>query len=176
MTIPRPPAAVRRAHHYRLPLLLLLLTLLFPAGAAAHALHYRVDEQGISARFFYAADQPVSYAQYEIFGPGDTLVYKQGRTDRQGFVSFWPDRPGTWIIKIRDDSEHGMHGQDIEIEIGEGLRLESYQKPLVANHLAAFMGISVILFLYSLWVQWSHRRRAGFSGPGGADRASHKDR
>ena len=67
--------------------------------ATAHTVNYQVENKGISARIFYSPDDPASYSQYEIFGPGDTIPHQKGRTDRNGFVSFLPDRQGKWIIK-----------------------------------------------------------------------------
>ncbi|WP_035271740.1 hypothetical protein [Desulfonatronum thiodismutans] len=135
-------------------ILALLLCLLFPAAtASAHGMHYRVDEKGVSVRFFYTQTDPASYSTYEIFGPDETIPHKTGRTDKNGFVSFLPDKAGTWTVSVAGESDHGLHPKTVTVEIGEGLFVDSYKKPLVAEYLTAFMGLSVILFLYSLWVQ-----------------------
>lgn len=129
-----------------------LYFLCLAASVSAHGIHYRVNDKGISARFFYSQNNPASYTQYEIFGPGDSIAHKTGRTDKNGFASFLPDRAGKWVIKVFGESDHGMHGKTVEITVNDGLFLESYKKPFVAQHITAFVGLSLILFLFSLWV------------------------
>ena len=137
----------------------LMLLLLTYSGAEAHSIHYRVENKGISVRVFYAADDPASYSSYEILGPGDTIPHQKGRTDRNGFVSFLPDRQGKWAIKVYGESEHGMHRVQIEVNVKENLFMESFKKPLVAQYTRAFVGISIILFLFSLWVLLKRRKK-----------------
>ena len=136
-------------------ILALAFCLLLPiATASAHGMYYRVDEHGVSVRFFYTQTDPASYSPYEVFGPEDTIPHKTGRTDKNGFVSFLPDRAGTWTVTVSGESDHGLHPKTVTIEIGEGLFVDSYKKPLVAEYLTVFMGLTMILFLYSLWVQF----------------------
>ena len=136
---------------------LLLMTL----GAEAHSIQYQVENKGISVRVFYSADDPASYSQYEIFGPGDTITHQKGRTDKNGFVSFLPDRPGKWHIKIWGESDHGYHGAQIEVEVNKGLFMESFKKPLVATYTKAFVGVSLILAFFGAWALLKTRKRAG---------------
>ena len=119
--------------------------------AMAHSVHYQVENKGVSARVFYAPDDPASYSQYEIFGPGDKIPHQKGRTDKNGFVSFLPDRPGKWLIKVWGESDHGYHGAQIEVEVNKSLFMESFKKPLVAKYTKAFVGISLILAFFGLW-------------------------
>lgn len=128
-----------------------LLLLLIYSGAEAHAVHYQVENRGISARIFYAEDDPVSYSSYEIFGPGDKIPHQKGRTDKNGFVSFLPDRKGNWVIKIYGESEHGMHGAQVVVDVNENLFMDSFRKPLVAKYTKAFVGISFLLALFGFW-------------------------
>lgn len=128
-----------------------LLLLLMYSGAKAHSVHYQVENKGISVRVFYAEDDPASYSSYEIFAPGDKIPHQKGRTDRNGFVSFLPDRKGKWLINVYGESEHGMHGARIEIDVNESLLMESFKKPLVAKYTKAFVGISFLLALFGLW-------------------------
>jgi len=119
--------------------------------AIAHSVHYNVENKGISARIFYSENDPASYSQYEIFGPGDTVPHQKGRTDRNGFVSFLPDRPGIWIINVHGESEHGLHGAQIKVEVNKSLFMESFKKPIVATYTKLFVGISFILCLFGIW-------------------------
>ncbi|MFA4915260.1 MAG: hypothetical protein WC560_01135 [Syntrophales bacterium] len=119
--------------------------------AMAHSVHYQVENRGVSARVFYAKDDPASYSSYEIFSPGEKIPHQKGRTDRNGFVSFLPDRKGKWLIKVYGESEHGMHGAQIVVNINENLFMDSFKKPLVAQYTKAFVGISFLLAIFGLW-------------------------
>lgn len=134
--------------------LITTITLLLPlihSGAEAHSIHYQVENKGISVRVFYAADDPASYSSYDIFGPGDKIPHQKGRTDKNGFVSFLPDRAGIWLIKVWGESDHGYHGAQIEVNVNEGMFMESFKKPLVATHTKLFVGISFILGIFGIW-------------------------
>jgi nickel transport protein len=133
--------------------------ILMISGAEAHSVQYQVENKGISVRVFYSADDPASYSQYEIFGPGDTITHQKGRTDRNGFVSFLPDRPGKWLIKVWAESDHGYHGAQIEVKVNKSLFMESFKKPLVARYTKAFVGISFILALFGAWALFRTRNR-----------------
>jgi nickel transport protein len=128
-----------------------IILLLILSEAEAHTVHYRVENKGISVRVFYAEDDPASYSSYEIFGPRDKIPHQKGRTDRNGFVSFLPDRQGKWIIKVHGESEHGMHSAQIEVNVNENLFMDSFKKPLVAQYTKAFVGISFLMAIFGLW-------------------------
>jgi len=113
---------------------------LWSGDVAAHTINYQVENRGVSARVFYAGDEPASYSQYEIFGPGDKIPHQKGRTDRNGFVSFLPDRKGKWVIKVFGEAEHGIHAAQIEVNVNENLFMDSFRKPLVARHIKGFVG------------------------------------
>ncbi|MEW6001171.1 MAG: hypothetical protein AB1638_00750 [Nitrospirota bacterium] len=139
-------------------IIITVLLLLISSGAEAHSVHYQVENKGISVRVFYAEDDSASYSKYEIFGPGDTIPHQKGRTDKNGFVSFLPDRQGKWVVKVYGESEHGMHGAQIEVDVNEDLFMVSFKKPLVAQYRKAFVGISFILAIFSLWTLLKNRK------------------
>jgi nickel transport protein len=128
--------------------------------AIAHSIQYQVENRGISVRVFYSADDPASYSQYEVFGPGDKIPHQKGRTDKNGFISFLPDRPGKWFIKVWGESEHGYHGAQIEIEVNKSLFMESFKKPLVATHIKLFVGISLILGIFGILALIKTKRKS----------------
>lgn len=117
----------------------------------AHSVHYQVENRGVSVRVFFGENDPASYSAYDIFGPGDRLPHQKGRTDKNGFVSFLPDRQGQWVVKVYGESDHGMHGAQIEIKVNEGLFMDSFRKPLVAQYTKAFVGISILLAFFGAW-------------------------
>lgn len=136
----------------------MLLLLLLASVAGAHSVEYQVENRGISARFFFLPSDPASYSSYEVYGPGDKIPHQKGRTDKNGVVSFLPDRPGKWRIKMVAESDHGGHAADVEIQVKEGLLMDSFSKPLVAAHTKLFVGAGVLLSVLGILALWSSRR------------------
>ncbi len=124
----------------------------------AHTIHYVVQQKGIAVKIFYSEKDPASYAQYEIYGPSDGLPHQTGRTDKNGFVCFVPDRAGPWKIKVWGDSSHGLHGLTMDINVNEALDLQSFSKPLVATHTKLIVGVSVIFGLFGIYALLKSRR------------------
>jgi nickel transport protein len=137
----------------------LLAVIVTVLPAQAHTVNYHVENRGISVRVFYEGDDPASYSSYEIFGPGDKLPHQKGRTDRNGFISFLPDRQGSWLLKVFGESEHGMHGTQITVNVDRNLFMQSFKKPLVARYTKAFVGMSLILAIFGAWALWNGRSR-----------------
>lgn len=147
-----------------------LLSFLFPClcfsifamgpSLHAHSINYQVEGKGISARVFYSREDPASYSPYEIFGPGDRLPHQTGRTDKNGYLSFLPDRAGAWKIKIWGESTHGFHGATIDIKVNQALTLESFSKPLVATYTRLITGISLILGVFGVYALYISRKRS----------------
>lgn len=125
----------------------------------AHTIHYEVQSKGISAKIFYTQSDPASYSEYEIYGPEDSEPYQVGRTNKAGIVSFLPDRPGNWRIKVFGESSHGFHGISIDIKVDKAFDLESFEKPLVAKHTKVIIGISVIFGLFGIISLYLSRRK-----------------
>jgi nickel transport protein len=136
-----------------------LLPLLIVSWAEAHSIEYQVENRGISARFFFLPNDPANYSGYEIFGPGDKIPYQKGRTDKNGVVAFLPDRPGKWTIKVIAESDHGGHAASVDIDVKEGLLMESFSKPLVALHAKFFIGAGLLLGVCGIWAMWNARRQ-----------------
>ena len=134
-----------------------LLLLLIYSGAEAHSIQYQVENKGITVRFFYSPEEPASYSAYEIFGPDDKIPHQKGRTDKNGCVSFLPDRPGKWLIKILGESDHGYHGAQVEIIVNESLFMESFKKPLVAEYTKIFVALGIIGWMIGFLAIWRLR-------------------
>ncbi len=150
----------------------MLLLLLIYSGAEAHSVHYQVENKGISVRVFYSEDDPASYSAYEIFGPEDKIPYQKGRTDKNGFVSFLPNRKGKWIINVYGESEHSMHGARIEVNVNESLYMESFKKPLVARYTKVFVGVSILLALFGIWALTRQLKQGRIIGKSGSSSES----
>ncbi|MBI5602549.1 MAG: hypothetical protein HY879_04265 [Deltaproteobacteria bacterium] len=127
--------------------------------ATAHTIQYQVENKGISVRIFSGPDKPISYSAYEIFGPSDKIPHQKGRTDKNGFVSFLPDRQGKWVVQVQEDSDHGPHGARITIEVNQNLFMKSFKKPLVAQYTKGLVGVSFILAIFGIWALLKSKRR-----------------
>ncbi|KJU83217.1 conserved hypothetical protein, membrane [Candidatus Magnetobacterium bavaricum] len=136
--------------------------LLFAVQVYAHAVSYDVAQKKlISVQVLYTASDPVNYAEYELHGPGDTLPHQVGRTDKNGFVTFLPDRTGIWRIRVKGESSHGLHGATVEVRVDDALDLKSFNKPFVktlsATLIKLLVGISLIIGVFGLYTILRHR-------------------
>ncbi len=132
---------------------------LFIAPLWSHSIHYDVQQKGMSVRIFYAKDDPASYSEYELFGPGDKEPHQIGRTDKNGFLSFLPDRPGVWKVKVWGESSHGYHGTAIDVQVDSSFQMVSFSKPLIATHTKLLVGASLIFGLFGIYALWKSRKR-----------------
>jgi nickel transport protein len=142
----------------------LILFLCLGVGETAsygHSINYQVQEKGIALRAFYTEKDPSSYSQYEIWGPGDKeeIPHQTGRTDKNGFLSFVPDRAGTWKIRLWGESSHGYHGFTMEVKVDKDLGLESFSKPLLATHTKLITGLSLIFGIFGIYAFLRSRKK-----------------
>jgi nickel transport protein len=142
-------------------LTVLIALLSFTSGVQAHTVNYDVQQKSVAAvKVFYTADDPASYAEFEVYAPeGGDLPHQTGRTDRNGFVAFVPDRQGTWKVKVLGESAHGYHGVTIEVKVDKDLNLESFKKPLAAQYTKFVTGISLIIGIFGIYTLISSRKR-----------------
>jgi nickel transport protein len=141
-----------------------ILAVFSGSAAHAHSIHYDVQQKAMAVRIYYSENDPAAYSQYELYGPGDKEPHQTGRTDKNGFIGFVPDRSGTWRLQVWGESSHGFHGVTTEIKVDQALNLESFSKPLVATYTKLVTGISVafgLFGLYALWVSRAGKSRAG---------------
>jgi nickel transport protein len=145
----------------RFVLLLPLGLFLGEIDSHGHSINYHVEQKGIAVRAFYSEKEPSSYSQYEIWGPGDRedLPHQTGRTDKNGFLSFVPDRAGIWKIRLWGESSHGYHGFTAEVKVDKELNLESFSKPLVAAHTKLITGLSLIFGIFGIYAFLRSRRK-----------------
>ena len=136
-----------------------LLVMGIAVQAEAHSINYLAEQKGMAIRTFYSENDPAAYSQYELYGPGDKEPHQIGRTDKNGYVAFVPDRPGIWKLQIWGESSHGYHGVTTEINVDKNLGLESFSKPLVATYTKFVTGISLIIGLFGLYSLWLSRKR-----------------
>ena len=126
-------------------------------AANAHSIHYDVQQKAMAVRVYYSEKDPAAYSKYELYGPGDKEPHQTGRTDKNGYLGFVPDRPGTWKLQVWGESSHGFHGVTTEIKVDQALNLESFSKPLVATYTKLVTGISVVFGVFGLYALWLSR-------------------
>ncbi len=139
-------------------ILWLMILFTFTSVAWSHSIHYDVQQKGVSVKIFYAENNPASYSEYELFGPGDQEPHQIGRTDKNGFLSFLPDRAGPWKIKAWGESSHGFHGVTIDVNVDQNFQVQSFSKPLLATHTKLIVGISLILGFFGVYALWKSRK------------------
>ncbi|MHB8790436.1 MAG: hypothetical protein ACYDBT_11205 [Desulfobulbaceae bacterium] len=150
----------------RRAMLFLGLFLAAAPWAGAHSINYQVEAKGMAVRAYYSATDPAAYSEYELFGPDDQEPHQIGRTDRNGYIGFVPDRPGIWKLQVWGESTHGFHGVTTEITVDKALDLKGFNKPLVAAYTKYVTGISLIIGLFGIYAFWLSRRRETPEGSG----------
>jgi nickel transport protein len=100
-------------------LLAATIALVVPAAAQGHeVLHETARSRAVAVKAFFADGEVLAYQQYEIYSPVDPKIpYQKGRTDRSGWLSFVPDAPGKWRVKVIDNTGHGL---DLEVDAAMG--------------------------------------------------------
>ncbi len=101
---------------------IIFLILVFSSLTFSHDVIFESGKrEAFVLKAYFSDGSPLSYANYEIFAPGEKTPYQKGRTDKNGFLSFLPDCEGEWRIKITEESGHGI---DTKIKV---LNLKDFQ-------------------------------------------------
>jgi nickel transport protein len=140
-------------------LLLTLLVLVSPTWA--HTVDYDVASQQATVVTTHMGDEEASYAEYEVFAPNQKdNPFQIGRSDARGRVVFLPDQPGKWLVKVKADSQHGVHGAEIEVVIDDKSVIKEFSKPLVATHTRLLIGVSLLFGIFGLFSLFRGRGQA----------------
>ncbi|MEN3039795.1 MAG: hypothetical protein ABDI07_11740, partial [Candidatus Kryptonium sp.] len=106
-------------------ILISLLIFLTKEEVMAHRIDYQVkEERAICVSFYYKSNDPMSFADVEIFSPRGNGSFQRGKSDRNGLFCFIPDEPGIWRITAKGMAEHGPHGAKVDIKVNEARSLE----------------------------------------------------
>lgn len=127
--------------------------------AVAHTVDYQVDHTQAVVVTVRLGEEIASYSEYKIFPPDQTdPPFQLGRTDAQGRLAFLPDRLGTWTVLVEADSQHGLHGAKVEIQVDDKITASLATRPLVARHTRLVVGISLLIGIFGLTALWRSRR------------------
>jgi len=126
--------------------------------AHAHALlQERVTGEAVMLHLHYGwGDEKPWFEPYEVFAPGSERPFQKGYVNEAGEVSFRPDRPGRWTVRVATEDGHGAQ-VEIEVDAAGLARIESGASlPVrVGSALGYLAGVFGIVAL------WVSRRKAG---------------
>lgn len=131
--------------------LIILICLCFCESVFAHEVNYQVKEaQGVCVSFFFAGGEPMNYTEIEVYAPDEKILFQKARTDKNGIFCFMPDKKGIWKVIAREETDHGLHGAEVEVKIHEDLSIEGFKKPLVATYTKFFIAVGIVGWLIGL--------------------------
>ena len=141
-------------------LLAVLAVGLAPATGAAHALlHEVVDADALVLKLSFPGGDAPLFESYEILAPGDGTPFQTGRVNAVGEVSFRPDRPGEWQVKVFTADGHGTvvrlavdaAGSAATVGASRDTHAHGYAGRVLA-------GLGYLLGLFGIWALWRVRR------------------
>ncbi len=106
----------------------LFTVLLWFSLCLSHDILYSLERDGaVVIRVYFADGTEVAHAPYEVYAPSDQRIpWQKGRTDRMGYLSFYPTQEGRWRVKVM---EEGGHGLDFTVDMAELRRSAGTKKP-----------------------------------------------
>jgi nickel transport protein len=83
--------------------------------AAAHETFHEVRQgAAIAVRAWESDGEPLARVPFEVYSPAEPgSAWTTGRTDRDGWLAFVPDRPGRWRVRVIEAAGHGI---DVGVE------------------------------------------------------------
>jgi nickel transport protein len=136
-----------------------LLVLLLPVWAHGHALlHEVLDGEAVILSFAFPGGEQPWFEPYEVFAPGAETPFQSGRINAQGEMSFRPDRPGRWRVRVFTEDGHGAV---IELEVDEAGRVDASRSHHPGMHgywARVFAALGYLLGGFGLLVLWRSRR------------------
>lgn len=132
--------------------------LLWPCAAASHALlHELVEGETLVVRLYYPGEGAPSFEPYELLAPQAQAPFQTGRVNLNGEVSFRPDRPGRWQLRVFTEDGHGAL---IELQVdtaGSAFSATGMHAPGHWSRVVAAIGY--LLGAFGLLTLWQARRR-----------------
>jgi nickel transport protein len=137
--------------------------LLLPAWAHGHALlHEMLEGEAVVLRFAFPGGEQPWFEPYEVFAPGAETPFQSGRINALGEVSFRPDRPGQWRVRVFTEDGHGAV---VELEVDAAGRVDAIRSHHAGLHGywgSVFAALGYLLGGFGLLALWRSRRsRAG---------------
>jgi len=155
--------AVRGLPGFRHLLALVLMAVLPVAASHGHALlHERVAGEAVILRLAFPGGEQPLFESYEVFAPGEPQAFQSGRVNALGEVSFRPDQPGDWRLRVISADGHGA---ELRVAVDEAGVVSAVHGG--HNHAGVYWprvlaALGYLLGIFGLLVLWrQHRARAG---------------
>ncbi|NHA15588.1 hypothetical protein G8346_11500 [Thioalkalivibrio sp. XN279] len=135
---------------------------LAPVTGAAHALlHEMVDADALVLKLSFAGGDSPQFESYEILAPGDGTPFQVGQVNAIGEVSFRPDRPGEWQVKVFTADGHGTVVRVAVDAAGSAATVTAAQDAHSHGYAGRVLaGLGYLLGLFGIWALWRSRRAA----------------
>ncbi|MFU8877303.1 MAG: hypothetical protein ACNA7E_04115 [Wenzhouxiangellaceae bacterium] len=128
-----------------------IASLVLVANAAhGHAISYQAGSaEAISVEFSFPhgagpVDQP-----YTIHRAGEENAFQTGRTDALGRMSFLPDRPGDWQVRLTTTDGHGV---ELTVAVDEAGAIAAVHGPGHGRFTLVLAGIGYLFGLAGAWI------------------------
>ena len=142
--------------------LALLAIGLAPFTSDAHALlHERIEADAVVLKLSFPGGDAPLFESYEIYAPGNETPFQTGRVNAVGELSFNPDRPGEWQVKVFTADGHGTVVQ-VAVDAAGGAATVSATQDAHSHGYAGrvLAGLGYLLGLFGIWALWRGRRAA----------------
>lgn len=136
------------------------MALLLGGPAWSHTVEHKVSEQGAVVVTVFLGDEVASYSEYEVLAPESEEPFQLGRLDEKGRVAFLPSRAGLWKVKVSADSQHGLHGVVVEVNVDKDMVASSRSQPPIARSTRLVVGVSLLFGIFGLFSLLKNRRRS----------------
>jgi len=86
----------------------------------AHGLqHETTRTDAVVVKFYYAGNAGKPWSDsYQVFAPGAEVAHQSGQVNADGEVSFRPNAPGKWRVRVVTGDGHGAHVSVVVDEAG----------------------------------------------------------
>ncbi len=144
-------------------ILLSLLVILLPLSVSAHGTGYRQlpNTKAVSVEFYYSTGEPMLFSEVLVFSPQDKqMEFQNGRTDKKGRFSFYPDCSGNWQITVKDEMGHSVnaHFNVTELKNGDSQAAsQTSEKMPLAQGVAT--GIGIIFGIFGIMTIFNKRKK-----------------
>ena len=93
--------------------------ILLAGPVLAHGVRTAIDHtHAVTVTVTTDDGRPLAFADCRVSPPGDAFPFLAGKTDLHGRVTFVPDRPGAWTVRV--DSPDG-HGAVVDVPVTDDL-------------------------------------------------------
>jgi nickel transport protein len=107
---------------YKIVFVVVFILLMFTSIVYAHGVEYEFIQNNVMIKAWFSGGKPFYPATFDLYSPDNyEKVYLSGETDNKGIFSFKPDKPGKWIVMLRDKTGHGTR---INLDVNENLSLD----------------------------------------------------